>query len=195
MAITWKIPPVRTGVPGLLDKFIGPGATKAELALQLALPALAAIIAPFYASNVVESWSWLQYTVCSLLAFDIAGGVVTNGTSSAKRWYHRQGQGFKQHMGFISLHLFHLAVVSWLFLSFDISWFLISGVCLLISSVVILTVPQYLQRPVAFAVYAFALLIALYALAMPEGLEWFLPLFYFKLLVSHLPTEEPYRPR
>jgi hypothetical protein len=31
-------------------------------------------------------------------------------------------------------------------------------------------------------------------LPQPQGLEWFLPLFYLKLLVSHLPTEEPYRP-
>lgn len=30
--------------------------------------------------------------------------------------------------------------------------------------------------------------------AWPTGLEWLLPLFYFKLLVSHLPKEAPYRP-
>ena len=57
-----------------------------------------------------------------------------------------------------------------------------------------LWVPQYLQRPVALIVFGCALLISLYVLSQPVGLEWFLPLFYLKLLVSHLPKEEPYRP-
>jgi len=30
--------------------------------------------------------------------------------------------------------------------------------------------------------------------AAPQGLEWFLPLFYLKLLISHVLREEPYRP-
>ncbi len=32
------------------------------------------------------------------------------------------------------------------------------------------------------------------ALKIPEYLEWFLPLFYLKLLLSHCLIEEPYRP-
>jgi hypothetical protein len=57
-----------------------------------------------------------------------------------------------------------------------------------------LVVPLYLRRPVALAVYAGVLLISIYVLPQPEGLEWFLPLFCLKLLVSHLPKEEPNRP-
>jgi hypothetical protein len=62
------------------------------------------------------------------------------------------------------------------------------------SALVILSGPQYLQRPVSLMLHACALLLALYVLAQPVGLEWFLPLFYLKLLVGHLPEEEPYRP-
>ena len=194
MTIDWHFPPPRSGFAGAWDKFVGPGATRAEMALQLAIPAVAAIAAPLYASQVVEAWSAAQYIVCCLLAFDIAGGVVTNATSSAKRWYHRAGQGFKQHFGMASLHLVHIIVASWLYLGLDIAWILIAGGYLLVSAAVVLAAPQYLQRPIAFLGYACGLLISMYLLRQPVGLEWFLPLFYLKLLVSHLPKEEPYRP-
>lgn len=40
-----------------------------------------------------------------------------------------------------------------------------------------------------------AVLVSMYLLARPTGLEWFPALFYLKLLVSHLPAEEPYARR
>ena len=105
---------------------------------------------------------------------DIAGGIITNATSSAKRWYHRAGQGFKQHFGAVAIHLIHIIVVSWLYLELDIAWFLIAGGYLLIAAAVVLLVPQYLQRPTALVLYACGLLISLYLLRQPEALEWFL---------------------
>jgi hypothetical protein len=194
MIINWKTPPPRSGLLGIVDKLVGPGATGAELALQILLPVVAAIAAPLYASKVVEGWTLIQYVICSLLAFDIAGGVITNATSNAKRWYHRAGKDFKQQFAFVSVHLLHLFVVSWLYLAFDLSWFLVAGGYLLIAAVAVLLVPQYLQRPISLIAYVCALLISMYLLQQPIGLEWFLPLFYLKLLVSHLPKEEPYRP-
>jgi hypothetical protein len=68
------------------------------------------------------------------------------------------------------------------------------GRYLLVAAALVLWVPQYLQRPVALVAFSCALLISLYVLQQPVGLEWFLPLFYLKMLVSHLPKEEPYRP-
>jgi hypothetical protein len=176
-----------------VDKFIGPGATRAEKAMQAALTVIAAIAAPLYASQVGH-WTLLQYIVCALLAFDVAGGVITNATSSAKCWYHRQGRGFKQHFGFVSLHLVQIFIVAWLYLDADRVWFMVAGGYLLLSAAIILMVPLYLQRLTAVIFYACGLLIAVYLLTQPVGLEWFLPLFYLKVLVSHLPTEEPYRP-
>lgn len=194
MAIEWNTPAPRAGLAGALDRFIGPGATRAELVLQFATPAIAAILAPLHARYIDVHWSTIQYALCALLAFDIAGGIITNATSSAKRWYHRPGQGFRQHFGMVLLHLAHLALVAWLFLALDVQWFLVAAGYLLLASAVILRVPQYLQRPVALTAFAAGLLIAMYALQEPQGLAWFLPLFYLKLLVSHLVREEPYQP-
>ncbi len=195
MNANWETPPPRSGIAGALDKFVGPGATKAELALQFGIAALAGIAAPVYATLVTKSWSWVQYAACSLLALDIAGGVVTNATSSAKRWYHRAGRNFLHHFGFVSLHLFHLLIVSALYLEFNIVWIMVAGGYMLCSTLLILAVPLYLQRPVAVTAYSGAVLICSYVLTQPEGVEWFLPLFYLKLLVSHLLKEEPYRPQ
>lgn len=179
----------RPGPGGVLDRLVGPGATRAELALQFGVSAVAAVAAPFYAYGAVEHWSLLQYAACCVLAFDVAGGIVTGSTSTAKRWYHRPGRGFRHHMAFVSIHVLHLAVVSWLFLSFDGWWLALTAAYLLGAAAVVLAVPKYLQRPAATTAYLGALLLATYAVARPIGLEWFLPAFYLKLLVSHLPAE------
>ena len=194
MPIIWDYPEPRSGLKGAWDKFIGPGPTRAELLMQLIIPLAAAVAAALYAWRWVEGWTLVQRVVSVLLAIDISGGIVTNATSTAKRWYHRQGQGFRNQFGFVALHLLHLVVVSWLYLSLDTPWVVVSGGDLLISTLVILLVPQYLQRPTAMTAYACALVISIYVLRQPDGLGWFLPLFYLKLLVSHLPKEEPYRP-
>ena len=121
MNIDWKYPEPRTGLIGSLDRFIGPGATKAEIALQLIIPLFAVIAAPLYALTQDIEWSAIQFIACALLAGDMVGGFITNATSTAKRWYHRDGQTFANHFRFITTHLVHLLLVSWLYLSFDLS--------------------------------------------------------------------------
>jgi len=194
MKIDWEHPEPRTGIRGSLDKFIGPGATKAEIALQLYIPLIAVIAAPLYATTLPIEWNVLQFVVCALLAGDMVGGFITNATSTAKRWYHRKGQTFNNHLKFILTHLLHLLLVSWLYLSLDLLWVAYAGAYLIIASICILKSEVYLQRPVSLSLYGGAILLTIYALDAPVGLEWFLPLFYLKLLVSHLPREEPYRP-
>lgn len=164
------------------------------MALQLGIPLIALLVAPVYAKAISVEWGPLQYVFCSVLAFDIAGGVITNSTSCAKRWYHRDSQTFANHIGFVALHLIHLFLVSWIYLSLNLLWLLYAGGFLMVAAIVILQVPQYLQRPISLLFYGMAILLDLYLLESPKGLEWFLPLFYLKLLVSHLVKEEPYRP-
>jgi len=193
MAVHDEVPSPRRGLAGALDRIAGPGATRPELALQLVLPAIAAALAPLHAASVAEGWSTPRFVVCALLAFDVVGGIITNSTSSGKRWYHRAGRRFVHHFGFVSLHLLHLALVSWLYLELDLVWLAITGAYLLGAAAVVVCAPLYLQRPIALAAYTVALLLS-GALRAPVGLEWFLSLFYLKLLVSHLPKEQPYAP-
>ncbi|MEM7066540.1 MAG: hypothetical protein AAF572_25655 [Cyanobacteria bacterium P01_B01_bin.77] len=184
---------LRSGWQGQLDRFIGPGATPAELVLQLVPSVGAAIAMPLYASTLPIDWNPWQLGLIAILGFDLVGGVLTNATAAAKRWYHRPGQGWQQHMIFVSVHLCHIGLVAWLFRGADGFFFAAVSSYLLLASGLILASPLYLQRPVALGLFGFGLMCDRYFFAPTPGLEWFLPLFFLKILVSHLLKETAYR--
>ncbi len=185
----------RTGWEGWLDSLIGPGATPAEMALQFVPAVGAAIAAPLYASTLSIDWTLWQLLAIAILGFDLVGGVLTNATAAAKRWYHRPGQSWRQHLSFTSLHLFHLGLVALLFRGGDVLFFAGVSSYLLLAAGLIVASPLYLQRPIALGLYGLALLGDRYLLTPTPGLEWFLPLFFLKLLVSHLLNETAYPAR
>ncbi|WP_366918509.1 hypothetical protein [Acaryochloris sp. IP29b_bin.148] len=194
MRIDWELPPFREGWRGQIDRIIGPGATKAEINLQLYLPIVAIAIVVGIGLYKNYNWSLGQYLAASFLALDMVGGIITNLTSTAKRWNFRKGNGFKAHMSFIAIHAFQLFLVSYFFLNFDIFWIATIYGFLLLSCAFILKCPLYLQRTVSGIVLIVSLLLSIYVFKSPEHLEWFLPLFFYKLQVSHVVREEPYRP-
>lgn len=195
MQANFTAPSPRPGLKGVLDRAIGPGATTAELLLQFVPSLAAAIAAPIYALTLPVQWTGWQLGLIALFAFDLVGGVLTNATSTAKRWYHRPGQNWQQHLGFVFLHLIHLLLVALLFRGGDWTFFLSTSGYLLGASYLILQSPLYLQRPIALGLYGLSLLGIYYILPPTLGLEWFLPLFFLKILVSHLLQETPYRPK
>lgn len=194
MNISWEPPRPRKGLAGAWDKFVGPGATRAEFWLQIMVAAAAGIALPVYALARDLGWSTAQLIVGGLLALDLGGGVFTNATSSAKRWYHRNGQGFTQHFAFVALHAIHIFLVAWLFRSMDWRFFLIVYGYLLATTLLVLSTPLYLQRPLAMLVMGGAILLNIHAFAPVRGMQWFVPVLFLKLSVSHLPKEAPFRP-
>lgn len=181
----------RSGPAGAWDRFVGPGATNAELVLELVAALGGAILVPAYAIWQGLGWTSLQLVVASILALDLFGGVVVNATAAAKRWYHRPGQGFRQHFGFVLVHL-HPFLVAWLFMDGNWAFGLLIYGYLLLATLLILRARLYLQRPLAMLLMLVGLLIGLYVVDPPAGLEWFVPVFYLKLLVSHLLKEAPF---
>jgi hypothetical protein len=115
MNIDWTPPQPRNGLAGEWDKFVGPGQTQAELWLILIPSLLAGLAAPLYALHTGLDWTTVQLVVAGVIALDLVGGVVTNATATAKRWYHRPGHGWRQHVGFVAVHAIHIALVAWLF--------------------------------------------------------------------------------
>lgn len=193
--INWTPPEPREGLRGAWDKFIGPGATGSEQWLQLiAGLGLAAVLGLLlYLRRDTLDWTAAQTLVAALLAVDLIGGVITNATAAAKRWYHRPGQeGLRAHLPFVALHGLHLLLVAALFRGMDWGFWAVLYVYLLGSALVILRMPLYLQRPTAMALFCGAFLLGTYVFAPTPGLEWFVPLFYLKLLVSHLLKEAPF---
>ena len=188
----WNPPEPRRGLAGEWDKFVGPGQTRAELLLIL-IPSLAAgLLVPAYAVIAKLGWSIFQLIVAGVMAFDLMGGVITNATTAAKRWYHRPGQTWKKHIAFIAVHAFHLALAAWLFRGLDWIYFAVFYGYLLASSLIITRSRISLQRPVALLLYVGVVILSIYCFAPVHGMEWFIPVFFLKLLVSHLPKEVPF---
>lgn len=188
--IDWQYPQ-----PGSAwDRFIGPGATRAEVLLQVVPPLVAAAALPLIAIGQGWGWTWWQHLAASLLMLDMLGGIITNATSTAKRWYHREGQGFREHMGFIGLHIFQPLLLVLVFDRGNLAFVIGSFGYLLATSLTILAAPLYLRRPLAMLAMVGGIGLGLYVLPVPMHFAWFLPLYYAKLLVSHLLREEPYRP-
>jgi len=188
--INWDYPPPQNA----LDRFVGPGATRAELLLQFVPTVIVAV--SLVAAAIIGDWGWtpVQLIVAGVLTLDMVGGVITNATSSGKRWYHRAGQGFRQHLLFV---LIHIAQPTLVVLFFDPgNWMFAAGsyAYLVLAALLILFTPFYLQRPLAGLLLIGGVFLSLYVLPVPQHFEWFLPVFYTKLLSSHLLREEPYRP-
>ena len=176
----------RPGLRGLVDRVVGPGASRGELLLNIVPALAAAFAAPIYAAQIGVDWSAFAYVVAALLALDLVGGVATTASRSGRRWYHGPDHGAGRHLAFIVPHILHLVLVSWLFLDSDVLWVVVAGGYLLAAALAVLAVPADLRRPLAMLAYAGSLVLALFVLAAPLGLEWFLPIYYLKLLVSYL---------
>ncbi len=186
-----EVPAPRRGLAGEWDRFIGPGATRAELALILGSALVAATAVAAYALWQDLAWTSIQMAAAVLLALDLVGGVVANATTAAKRWYHRPGQGFRQHFTFVAVHIYPF-LVAWLFRDGDWAFgFVIYGF-LLLAALLILAAPLYLQRPVAMALALVGLALGLMVFPPTPGMAWFVPVLCLKLLVSHLLKEWPY---
>lgn len=178
----------RAGLAGFVDRITGPGATRTELVLQFGIAfGAAGAAAAWYA--VTEGGSPWLIVLAAVFGFDQGGGVVTNATATAKRWFHRPGQGFVEHLGFVLLHIVHIAVIS--FLAMDAEWRYLAGASavLVVGALVILLTPGRLKRPVAMAVYAVVLVSHRGFLPIPPGFEWFTSVFFLKLFVCHLVPE------
>ena len=141
-------------------------------------------------------WGPWQIAVTVWLVFDITGGVVTNGTSSAKRWWHRPERRRLANDLRWSLAHFYMPLLMWTAFPSTYDWVFFAGCWgyLLLGTVLLGSAPVYLRRPLAFALYLVALALGLYVFPFERGTEWFIPVFYMKHFISHLLPEEPYRP-
>lgn len=180
---------IRPGLGGWLDRIVGPHGTPGELWLQFVPSISAAIALPLVAISWQLPWNSVQLAIATLFAFDLTGGIVTNATPAAKRWYHRPGQTFRHHFGFVAIHGLHLFIVATLFRGGDWFFFGLTYSFLLLGSSLILTVPRDLGRPVALLLCGIGLLFGFYLIPPTVGLEWFLPFLWLKLFVGHLLPE------
>lgn len=194
LSVDWVIPSTRPGWPGRLERFMGPGKTRAESTVEVlgGLLCVAALIATAATDETVASWSVLQLGLGAVLALDLVGGVLTNATNSAKRWYHRPGSGrARARLLFVATHVVHLAVIAFVLLPDGERWWWTHVGLLAVSTAVIEVVPVEVKRPTAMAALVFAVVVG-QAVAPVSGVVGLVPtLFYLKLLVGHMVPEAP----
>lgn len=132
--------------------------------------------------------SGLPLAVIAFVAFDLYGGAAANATAAAKRRFHGPGRTWRQHLGFVAIHVqpFVVALVVPGF-----GWGAAAGVYALAVSgaAVVLAVPAASRRPAGFAVTALAITVAVTLLDVPRELGWFAPVLLIKLLLAHLQPE------
>jgi hypothetical protein len=68
-------------------------------------------------------------------------------------------------------------------------WYL----ALVLSTVLVLFTPLYLQRPLAMGLIMTAILLNFYFIQPVVGFEWFVPALFLKIIYGHVVREEPYR--
>ncbi len=192
--IDWTLPPTHNGSRGPIDRLLGPGATPAEYLIQLVLPGAVTVAAYLHAQAAFSEWPWWKLLIYCVLVFDIVGGIVTNATSTAKRWFHREAQTWRDHLGFIALHFLQVAVIAMLFRDFDWAYGVFLSAYLIGAAGIILLLPLYLQRPVALFLVAMGMLLEIYGWGPSAEVPWFTAFLLLKLLAAHLLREEPYRP-
>ncbi|MFD7962910.1 hypothetical protein ACFV5J_19085 [Streptomyces zaomyceticus] len=194
LEIAWEIPRTPPGFAGRVERFMGPGKTRAESAVEIAGLVVCALLlaAGIRTSGAWHAWSGLQCAVVALVGLDLIGGVLTNATNAAKRWYHRPGPGVRRsRLLFVSAHLLHLLAVGLIVLPTDWRWTLGNGALLLAGAALVEFTPLHLKRPVSMIALTVAVLVNLFWLEVPLVLGWFAPLFFLKLLVCHLVPEAP----
>ena len=194
LTIDWTIPPTASGWGGRLERFMGPGKTRAEIIVELVggVLGLAAIAALAATDEAVRAWSSPQIGLGVVLAIDLVGGALTNATNSAKRWYHRPGpRQVRSRLMFLAAHVVHLAVIAYILLPNDATWWWTHLTLLAVSSLLIEAVPVEVRRPTAVAALVCAVGLG-QAVAPVEGVLVLVPvLFYLKLLLGHLVPEAP----
>lgn len=192
LRIDWTIPATPSGWEGGLERFMGPGKSRVEFAVELWGGVVTAGLLGLliWRAPEREAWSWLQTVVVVLVGFDLVGGVLTNATNAAKRWYHRDASS-RGRLAFVASHLLHLLAVGFLVLGQDWRWSLINAGLLFVGAVLVERIPAEGKRPVAMAAFMVALVVNLSLFPLPPSLAWIPPLFFLKLLVGHLVPEAP----
>lgn len=192
--VNWENPQPRKGIAGIADRFFGPGNSRAEIVVQLlGVAIVSALLLGFLLSKAEElGLNGGQIAVLVLFGIDAIGGVLTNSTGAAKRWYHRPGTR-TERLSFVAFHFVHLAVIGLVVLANDWGWIGVNVVILVGSAIVIEFSPIDIRRPIAGGLFISAVLLNLWFAPIAAELMWAPVIFYFKLLICHMLPEAPFR--
>lgn len=185
--MTDLLPHPRPGVPGLWDRIVGPGATRAEtVAILVAMAGSAALAAAAAFLFGPVHWHWWAWIVILVLASDLGGGLVANALPATQRWYHRPGASARGHLGFAALHV-HAIAFAWLAPD-AVPWpAALTLYCwMLASCIAVLLCPTILRRAVAFALTAIGAVLFGMWVPIASPLGWTAVALMLKVVAGHM---------
>lgn len=171
---------------GYLAKLTGPTATRTEILLQFLVPAAIVAFLVYSQAAFLFGQGLLYTIVLCLLAFDVIGGVVTNETIAARRWFNRDGVSKLKKWLFCLMHLVHICAL-FLFLNEPaLSGFLTYCSLYLASFTLVILTPNYISRAVAAWLYcAFIVLFFEFDYFGLENFKYLLLIFHYKIVVAY----------
>ncbi|WP_109209756.1 MULTISPECIES: hypothetical protein [Microbacterium] len=193
--VDWTAPDAKA------DAIFGAGATAAEKGMANGVGLAWAGIITLVAWLNGAPWNVLHYIVAAVIAFDVVGGVVANGLNAAKRDHFGPpsataktalGRLVRHPVVFAALHI-HPIIVGIFYPPHLWWWGPLWYLAILGGTVIVRSVPLYLERPAALGFVALATMVAAYSPA-PALWGWLPVMMALKLVLAHAVQEEPYRP-
>lgn len=171
---------------GLLAKLTGPTATRTEILLQFIAP-VAIVAFLVYSQAAFLFGQGLLYTIIlCLLAFDVLGGVVTNETLAARKWFNRDDVSKLKKWLFCLMHLVHICVLFLYLNEPALPGLLTYGSLYLASFTLVILTPNYISRAVAASLYCgFIVLFFEFDYFGLENFKYLLLIFHYKIVVAY----------
>jgi hypothetical protein len=167
--VDWR-PPAGKG-----DPIYGAGATIAEKTTANMVGLAGAAIVVAAGLLTAADWNPVLFIVAAVIAFDVVGGVPSNGLNSAKRDHHGPpsatadtafGRLVRRPVAFTALHI-HPIIVGTFYPPHLWWWGPIWYLIILSATVTVRAVPLYLARPTALGLCALVTIAAVY-IAAPD---------------------------
>lgn len=177
----------RAGPKGLVDRYLGPEAG----ALDRLRVVLAAVGGALLGAFTVTA-PWPHRLLLAVITAELCAGLMAALNHPGKTWIHRPGRRRLRLGGFVLLQSLPLAAFVWAFRDGDPGLFAGAAGLLAVGSLAVIVAPRDWQRATGFV----ALLAGMYALeqwyGLPAAAAWFLPLFYARTFLAHLPGPNPH---
>lgn len=173
----------RPGLPGLWDRYLGPDA-KALDRLRVAAAALGGLILGL--TTVPAPLA--ERVLLGLLTGELCAGLMAALNSAGKAWIHRPTRRRQRLLLFVALQTIPLAIFIWLFREQDLQLLASAIALLFVGSAAVVSIPSAWQRAIGLVGLLGVLFILQHFHGQATSAAWFLPLFYTRTFVAHLPS-------
>lgn len=178
--------PPRQGLPGLLDRYLGPQANSVDR-LRVLLAALGGLL---LGALTVDAEIWARAAL-ALISAELCAGLMAQLNHAGKAWTHRPHQRTLRLVGFLLLQGLPLYIFVLLFRGDQPELLLSANALLYLGAAAVMVTPPAWQRAIGLVVLLAVMFCLQYLHGLPQEAAWFLPLFYARAFLAKLPAPRP----